>query len=237
MKKIIFLSTFLTLFLFSCNTESEPELELIRAYCYLYQFVPGLENVNWIIDEIEVPNQQYYASRFPGSVILESASEEITFAVKHAGTGDLLESQSFTLEEKKYYNIIITGAEQDPVLLIQEIESNRPQAGNVKFQMLHAAIFHDSIDVYMGGTTPDKRVVSNMDFTDLSEPFEANDFEARAEITVTLHDAEYDQDDVLLTSTYNEIILSGYSYLSILAPSTIDPLSDLTLWTFDLPVE
>lgn len=239
MKKLVFLSIIFTLAFLSCNTEpeSEPESEEIRAYCYLYHFVPGLENVKWIVDDIEVPNAQSYASSFPGSVVLESTLEEVSFTVKHAVTGVILESQTVILEKNKYYTVIITGTEQDPVLLIQEVETSRPQSGNVKFQMLHAAIFQDSIDVYMGGSSPDKRVVTNMDFTELSDPFEVKDFDARAAITVTEHDEEYKQDNVLLSSLYNDQILSNASYLSVLAPSTIDPLSELTLWIFDLPVE
>ena len=237
MKKLVLLSIIFSLFFLSCTDEPESDPEVMGAYCYLYQFVPGRENVNWIVDDIEVPNEQAYASFFPGSVILESASEEINFTVKHAITGDILESQSFTLEEDKYYNVIITGAELDPVLLIKEIETSRPQSGNVKFQMLHAGIFHDSIDVYMGGSSPNYRVVTDMDFTELSDPFEAKDFEARAAITVTVHDSAYNQDNVLLTSLYNDLIVSGANYLTVVAPSTIDPLSELTLWLFDLPVE
>jgi len=237
MKKLVLFTIIFSLFFLSCTDEPEPDPEKTRAYCYLYQFVPGLENVNWIVDDIEVPNEQPYGSYFPGSVILESVSEEINFTVKHAGTGDILESQSFTLEEDKSYSVIITGAELDPVMLIQEIETSRPQSGNVKFQVLHAAILKDSIDVYMGGTSPDRRVVSDMDFAELSDPFEAKDYDARAAITVAVHDSAYNQDNVLLTSLYNDLIVSGANYLTVVAPSTIDPQSELTLWLFDLPVE
>ena len=237
MQKLISLSVIFTLFFLSCKSEPDPVPELIRAYCYLYQFVPGLENVDWVVDEIEVPDGQSYSSFIQGSVVLESPSEQINFTVKHAVTGDILESRTVTLEENNYYNVIITGAEQDPVLIIQEMELSRPQSGNVKFQMLHAAIFKDSIDIYMGGTSPQRRLVTDLDFAELSDSFEAKDYDARAAITVTVHDSAYNQDKVLLTSLYNDVIVSGANYLTVLAPSTIDPLSELTLWLFDLPVE
>ena len=237
MKKPYILSILFSLAIFSCDKEPEPVPEVIRAYCYLYQFVPGLEKVTWEVDDIVVPTNQIYASFLPGAVILESASEEILFTVKHTGTGEILKSRLFTLEEDKDYNVIISGAELDPVLLIQEIETTRPQSGKVKIQMLHAAIFQDSIDVYMGGTTPDKRVVTDMDFKELSDPFEVYDFDVRASITVSVHDETYNQDNLLLTSVYNDLIISNTNYLFVLAPSTIDPLSKLTLWLYDLPTE
>lgn len=237
MKKLFILSILFSLISLSCNTDPETEPELIRAYCYLYHFVPELESVTWEVDNIEVPDDQAYAVLLPGAILLETASEEISFIVKHSGTGEILESREFTLEENKYYTAIVCGSKEDAQLLFQEVETTRPQSGQVKFQVLHAATGQDSIDVYMGGNTPDKRVVSELNFLSLSDPFEVQDYDARAAITVTVHSEEYNQDSVLLTSVYNDLVISGASYLSVVAPYTFDPQSELTFWLYDLPVE
>lgn len=237
MKKLFILSILFPLVFLSCNKDPEPEPEVIRAYCYLHHFVPGLESVTWVVDDIEVPDDQVYAALLPGSIVLEAASEEISFIVKNPGTGVVLESRDLLLEKDKYYTVIVCGSKEDPMLLFQEIETTRPQSGQVKFQVLHAATGQNSIDVYMGGTTPDKRAVSELDFLSLSDPFEVQDYDARAAITVSAHSEEYNQDSVLLTSVYNDLVVSGASYLSVVAPYTFDPLSELTFWLYDLPLE
>jgi hypothetical protein len=107
----------------------------------------------------------------------------------------------------------------------------------VKFQIFHSAPGQASIDLYMGGNSADKLVVSDLDVYNFSEHFEAQDFDARAAITVAAHSQEFSQDSVILSSIYNEGISSSASYLGVLAPSTFEPDSELTLWIYDLPHE
>ena len=176
--------------------------------------------------------------QFPGAVLLETAAgEEITFTVKHSGTEEVIISQSFQLEKNKFYNVIAHGSIEDPVLLIREIETTNPASGKVKFQTLHSVSGQGPIDVYMGGVSPNNRFVSELAYLSLSIPFEVNDFDARTAITVSAHSEEYNQDSVLLTSIYNDEILTNAYYLTVLAPSTYQPESDLTLWLYELPLD
>lgn len=237
MKKLFILSIFFSLIFLSCNDDQEPEPEIIRAYCYLYHFIPEIGSVIWDVDEVEVPTEKVYAYQFPGAVTLESDSEEIVFTVKHSGTKEVLASEIFQLEKNKYYNVIACGSKDDPTFFIQEIETSQPQAGKVKFQVLHSAAGENSLDVYMGDTTLEKRVVTDLDYLSLTAPFEALDSDARAAITVSKHSEEYHQDSVLLSSIYNEDIISGASYLSVVANFTFDPSSELTFWLYLMPLE
>ena len=234
MKNLFILSILFSIFL-SCNKEEEPEP--IRAYCNLFHFVPELESVIWEVDAVEVPDAKDYAEQFQGSIILESATEQINFTVKQSGNKEVLASQLFPLEQDKFYSIVVCGTTGNPSMFIREIETSRPAAGMVKFQAFHAAQGETSIDFYMGGSTADKLVVSDLDLFNFSVPFEVQDFDARAAITVSAHSDEYNQDSVLLSSIYNEGISSGASYLTVLAPSTFEPESDLTVWIYDLPHE
>jgi hypothetical protein len=126
-----------------------------------------------------------YAAQFSGAVLLETDSKEISFTVKYSGTNEVLVSQLFLLEKDKYYNVIVRGSSEEPVLLIREIDTTHPAFGNVKFQVLHSIAGQGPIDVYMGGTSVNKRGVSELPYLSLSTPFEVVDYDARAAIIVS----------------------------------------------------
>ena len=236
MKRLLFISVLFSLFTLSCNKEPEPEPEVIRAYCYLYHFIPGMGSVIWEVDEYEVPEEQLFGLLFPGSLILESATQEMLISVKHPGTKEVLVSQLFTVEQDKFYTVIVGGSEADPSLLIDEIDTNQPAAGKVKFQVLHAIPDQGPVDLYMGDTTSGKRVITALEYEGLTDPFEVSDFDARALIATTAHSDEFDTDSLLIRSEYNDQVISGASYLTVLAHDTWETDSNLTYWLFSLPL-
>jgi len=237
MKKLVIISILFSFVILSCKKEPDPEPEVIRAFVYLYHFIPGIESVTWIVDGVQIPENMDYADYIAGGVILDASTEEIVFVVKHSGSGEILASQLLQLVEGKSYTVIIAGTVDEPVLLFNEIDTGMPLSGQIKFQFFHAAVIQDSIDIYMGGTSPDKRVVTDLGFNKLSEPFQANEYDARPAITVTKHSEEYNQENVLLTSLYNAQLVSGANYLTVVAPFTSDTSSELSLWLFNLPLE
>jgi len=238
MKKLFILSILFSFVFLSCTDEPEPEPEDIRAYCYLYHFVPELGSVIWEVDDSRLPEEQLYAVQFSGAVLLESESEEVLFTVKHPGTNGILVSQLVQLEKNKYYNVIVRGSSEEPVLLIREIDTTHPASGNVKFQVLHSIAGQGPIDVYMGGSSANNKVVSDVAYLSLSTPFEVVDYDVRAAIIVSGHSEEYHQDSVLLSSIYNETITTGANYLSVVAPYTFYPTDTLlTFWLYELALE
>ena len=123
-------------------------------------------------------------------------------------------------------------------MIIREIDTSHPLAGNVKFQVLHSIAGQGPIDVYMGESATENREISDLPYLSLSVPFEAVDYNARAAIVVTGHSAEFNQDSVLLSSIYNEMIVSGANYLSVVAPHSFYPTDTLlTFWLYDLPLK
>jgi hypothetical protein len=238
MKKLFILSILFSILFVSCNDDPEPEPEVIRAYVYLYHFIPEHGSVIWEVDESALPEEQLYATQFSGAVVLESASEEISFTVRHSGTNEVLVSQLVQLEQDKYYNVIVRGSSEDPALLIREIDTSHPDAGQVKFQVLHSIAGQGPIDVYMGGNTVDNRGLSELPYLSLSTPFEVKDYDARAAILVSAHSEPFNQDSVLLTSIYNDEIATDANYLSVVAPPTYNTADTLlTFWLYELPLD
>lgn len=237
MTKLLAPFILLAVFLFSCDTEPEPEPEVIRAYCNLHHFIPEVEGILWEINGEELPDMQPYSELFRSSVVLEVTSEEIEFILKDAENLDVLISQSLLLEEDKFYNIIVTGSAEDPVLLFEEVDTSNPQAGKVKFQVLHSIPGQGPIDVYMGDTILDKRVVTALEYIELSEAFEASDYDAISSITATAHSDAYHQDSVLLHSDYNDLVVSGASYLMVVSHNTHETSSQLTFWVYTMQLE
>lgn len=236
MKRLFILSILLSTVILSCNKDPDPEPEVIRAYCLLYHFIPQMSSVVWEVDGIELPNEQSYAYAFQGSITLDETSEEIEFAVKHPGTNDLIINQLVQLEENTYYNVIVCGPAQEPSLIIEEIETSFPAAGMEKIRALHSIQGQGPVDFYIGDTTLEERVISALDYLELSDPFEVSDSDMRKLMAITAHSNEYSQDSVLLTSDYNEIT-SGANYLTVVAPYTYDTTSKLTFWLYGLPLE
>lgn len=237
MKKLIFLSLLFSVLILSCNNKGpEPEPEFIRAYCYLYHFIPELEEVIWQVDGVEVPDGTAYALAFNGAILLEGTSEEIEFVVKAPGSGEVLASEVFLLERNKFYNIVIGGSNAEPTFLFSEVETSFPGSGNVKVQALHSIPGQGPIDLYMGDTTQNKRAVTALDFFEITDPFEVSDFDMRAFMAATAHSDAYEQDSVLLTSDFNEIVTGG-NYFAVVAPFTSDTTSELTFWLYGLPLQ
>jgi hypothetical protein len=101
----------------------------------------------------------------------------------------------------------------------------------VKLQALHSIPGQGPIDLFIGDTTLEKRVVSELNYLELTDPFEVPDIDIRLKMTLTAHGDEFSQDSVLLTSEFNDIV-SEARYLTVLAHFTHDTTSELTFWLY-----
>jgi hypothetical protein len=236
MKKLLFLIVLLPLLLVSCKKDPEPQPVELRSYVSILSLLREPFPAGWVVDGIQVPDEQPYGSRILGAVILEENFEEISFTATNFESGSQIESLLLSMDKDKHYLIILYGSADEPSLIYQEVESARPQPDRVNFQILHAATTADSVDVYMGGTDPDNRVVTDLSYTEFSGYFEVNDYEARASVTLAIHGDVYDPEKELLNYAYNDLIVSNINYLSVLGYAVGDPLdTELKLWLYDLP--
>ena len=236
MKKLFIFFVFIPLLLASCKKDPEPQPIEIRSYVSIISLLREPFAVTWVVDGVEVPDNQDYGSRILGAVLLDIQTEEISFTAKNSDTGAQIESLLLTMEMNEHYLIVLYGYAEEPVLDFQELVSTAPQSGHVKFLFLHAATSLDSVDVYIGGTEVDDRVITDMHFTEYSDYFEVNDYEARTSVTVSEHGDIYDPEKELLNYEYNDLIVSEANYFSVIAYAIGDTLdSELKLWLYDLP--
>jgi len=237
MKKLLLSLVLIPLVLASCNKDPEPQPEEIRSYCSILSLVKQDDNITWVVDGIAVQDEQVYGSRILGAVLLDTDVEEISFTAENSSSGSIIESVLLTMEKDKHYLILLYGTADDPLLEVKELESIQPQSGYIRFQFLHASPDVDSVDVFMGSTEVDDRVVSDLSFGEFSEAFEVIDYKARSSVTVATHDETYDPENEILYYDYNDLLVSGATYLSILAYEIGDPDdTEAKLWLYDVPM-
>lgn len=236
MKKLLFILVLVPLLLTSCKKDPEPTPQEIRTYCSIISLLKESFSITWVVDGVTVPDEQAYGGRIIASLVIDADIEEISFTAKNADTGSQIESLLLTMEKDKDYLIILYGSAEDPVIAFQQVESARPEAAHVKFQFLHAATTLDSVDLYMGGTEPANRVVTDKSFGEFSGYFEVSDYDARALVTVVVHGDVYDPEKEILSYDYNDLVESDLNYVTVLAYKIGDPLdTEPKLWLFSLP--
>jgi hypothetical protein len=238
MKKLFIFFVFIPLLLASCKKDPEPQTVEIRAYASIISLLREPFAVTWVVDDVEVPDEQAYGSRIIGGILLEAATEEISFTAKNSDTDAQIESLLLTMDRDKNYLIVLYGSAEEPLMEFQEVETSRPEPAHVKFLFLHAADSLGAIDIYMGGTEVTNLQVNDLSYSEQSEYFEVSDYNARTSVTVTEHGDVYDPEKELINYAYNDLIVSNVNYFSVVAYTDGDrENSDLKLWLYDLPTQ
>lgn len=238
MKKLSIFFVFLPLLLVSCKKDPEPQPVDIRAYASIISLLREPFSITWVVDGVEVPDDQAYGSRIMGGILMAGDTEEISFTANNADTGSQIESLLLNMERDKDYLIVLYGSADEPLMLFQELETSRPEPAQVKFLFLHAADSLDPVDIYMGGTEVENREVSNLSYSELSAYFQVNDYSARSSVTVAEHGDVFDPEKEFMNYTFNDLIVSNTNYFSVVGNENGDR-EDATpkLWLYDLPTQ
>jgi len=238
MKKLFIFFVFIPLMMASCKKDPEPQPVEIRAYASIISLLREPFAVTWVVDGVEVPDDQAYGSRIMGGILLQADTEEISFTAKNSDTGSQIESLLLSMDKNKDYLIVLYGSAEEPLMDFQLLETSRPDPAHVKFLFLHAAASLDAVDIYMGGTEVGNREVSDLSFSEQSEYFQVSDYNARTSVTVTEHGDVYDPVKELLNYAYNDLIESNTNYFSVVGHANGDTAdSELKLWLYNLPTE
>mgnify|MGYP000051545066 CR=1 FL=1 len=135
MKKLFILSIFFSLIFLSCNDDQEPEPEIIRAYCYLYHFIPEIGSVIWDVDEVEVPTEKVYAYQFPqGRSPLNQTLKRLFLPLNTRGPRRYWQAKFFS---SKRINIIMSlpaGQKMIPPFLFRKLKPASPRQEKSSFR-------------------------------------------------------------------------------------------------------
>ncbi len=236
MKRSLYFLLLLVISVPSCLEVPDPPRENIRAHVILYNFLNESYSLSWDVDHVTVPDDHMYGTIVSGSVILTEDTNEISFVVRNRSTNEVLADLLYDLTGEKFYMIILYGAGDDPHIIFEELETDPPESGYIKQWFLHAAQGYDTLDIYMGGTTPDKQVLSGIAYQDLTDYSTVLESDARTLVAVTLHDSVYREENELIYYEYNDLVKPNSIYLNVIAPSTHLPHSDLDIWLYEQPV-
>ncbi len=228
---VLFLAAF-----YACNEEPEPEPVEYSAYCSLYHFLELENDIEWEVDGVPVDWQQSYGSVVSGFVVLEEPDEDISFVLRNSGNGDVIDSLHLHMTENTNYLLTVFGTAGDTESVFREVPDTSPSGGNLNIQFLHTASEFDSLDIYAGGDEPEDRIVTGLAYSGLSGYLEVAELSAQISITVTSSGGPADPDSAYLYYAYNDALVRGRNYLSVIAPASPQPGSGLKLWLYTQPV-
>lgn len=219
----------------ACNEEPEPEPVEYSAYCSLYHFIEAGNDIEWEVDGVPVDWQQSYGTVVSGFVVLEEPSEDISFVLRNSDNGDVIDSLQFNLTENTNYLLTVFGAGGAMESVFQKVPETPPSGGNLNIQFLHTASEFDSLDIYAGGDEPEDRIVTGLAYSGLSGYLELDETSAQISITVTSSGGPADPDSAYLYYAYNDALVRGRNYLSVIAPASPQPGAGLKLWLYTQP--
>ncbi|MEZ5069950.1 MAG: DUF4397 domain-containing protein [Bacteroidales bacterium] len=239
MKKILPFALILAPLLFvSCEKEDpDPEEETNRAYVMIQNFMLGEESIQWVIGGVEMEGTQSYGIPINGYKDLETTSQDILFVAQNASGTTALDSITLTMENGKYYLVALVGDDSGDTTIVRTLEGLTSASGMVEAQFIHGSPGAEPIDVYLGGTDPEDRAISDLAFGHLSDAVLVEGYNIRYSLIIADHADSYEESDKQLEYLLSDQILDNHSYLFILGHEDYSPDSDLAVWLYDLPIE
>ena len=219
----------------ACNKEPEsPTPDPVKSYFIIYNFLAEPYDVIWEIDEKVIDAVHPYGTSILEFSIMESEVKDVRFTAMESGGNRIIKSIVHQAEQQVYYTVSLMGNESDPQILIEPMELEKPSLGQVKLRFMHTALELRSLDLYIGGSSPDHKVLSDIQFAKLTEYLEASQENVWEDIFVTPFNVA-PEDSTLLRYSANNVFLPNRVYMGVLGHSTSSTTSSLILQLFDQP--
>lgn len=234
-KKIAAPLLLMLILLSGCLKDPDPIPETIDTYQLYYNYLLEPYGIQWEIDDEIIGSGHEYG--IPGQAIfsLDSVEQELHIQTRDSESGLWLDSLSHTMYQNGAYMIAILGSEEEPHLLCEPISTRPPASGMTKFRFLHAAPAMGPVDIYIGGDLPENKILSEVDYTNLTEYLEATEFLLWESLIVTPANI-LPADSTILSYAANTIFHSGWSYLCSIAHSNNSIESSYQIYIDDQPI-
>jgi len=217
-------------------SDQEPPIpDPIKSYFNIYNFLSEPYDVAWEIDDEVVEPVQTYGSPILEFSIMEKEVQDLMFTAKEAGADHVIKNIVHQAKQNHYYTVSLMGNETDPLILIEPMELKKPSMGQVKLRFMHTAMELGALDIYIGGSSPDHKALSNVRYALLTEYFEASQKNLWEAIIVTPNNVA-PEDSTLLSFTANNIFLPNHIYMGVIGHTTSSPSSSLHLQLYNQPV-
>ena len=235
MKKIIVLLLGSLLFFPSCLGDHDPVPETIEARLIFYNNLMESDKVVWEVDQTGSVSGQPYGLPAEGVADLEDYSQLVHIKATTLDGGTALDSLDYHMDPFRYYMVAVLGTEEEPQLLCDTIDTAFPTIGLIKVRFLQASEGIGTIDIYVGGGTPEHLILSGIEYSQLSDYVEATQ-EAIWNAIIITPMGMLPADSTILSYTANNNFNPNKTYFGVINHTEIDPESSFRMQVFSQPV-
>ncbi len=227
---------FLMLILFSaCQKDPDPIPDTIDTYHTYYNYLLEPYPVQWEIDDEIIGSGHEYGIPAQAIISLNQVEQELHIQTRDSESGLWLDSLSHTMYENGAYMIAILGTEEEPHLMCEPMDTRPPASGMIKFRFLHAAPVLGLVDIYIGGDLAENKVLSEVDYTFVTEYAEATEENLWEAVIVTPANI-LPADSTIMSYTVNTIFRTGWIYLCTIGHSENSIESSYQIQVDDQPI-
>jgi len=232
---IVFIS-----FLLACSTNEplpQPPIEYDTAELIVRNYFTDDAAFDFRIDNTAISTEVAYGGGGKGIFKWDSAGDGVlNFSINTSTTETVVFSIGLKAEKDKSYYFCMLGPVTDGWVTLVENNLVSPQAGNARIRFLHAyhqniePILIEPIDIYIGGSTVDFKLITGLNYTELSTTFEVSVLDLSTMIICTETGVLPDPATDLYRNEGSTTHEEGKIYLNALASATIDPTSEFSLF-------
>jgi hypothetical protein len=154
----------------------------------------------------------------------------VQFSILDASDKSSLFSAGIGVEKDATYYAAVVGPAAAGAVVLAENDKTLPQDGNVRMRILHAYQDIGAIDVYIGGTAAENKVITNLGYSGLSTYVEVSHTDVSTMIICTETGVLPDAATNLLNILENTSHEANKIYLNAVASATIDATSAFSLF-------